>query len=61
MHVSPFEIRIVQISSAAGPNFVSNCRRDIQDVLVSADVTFSQVEEKIIEPFLQIKEDETID
>ena len=39
---------------------MSNCRRDIQDVLVSADVTFSQVEEKIIEPFLQIKEDETI-
>ena len=39
---------------------MSNCRREIQDVLVSPDITFSQAEEKIIEPFLQIKEDPTI-
>ena len=38
---------------------MSNCRADIQDLLVSSDLTFSQVEEKIIEPFLRIKEDQT--
>jgi len=58
--IQPDQGRIVQISSAAGPNFVSNCRRDIQDLLVSPDVTFSQVEQKVVEPFLQVKEDQTI-
>ena len=55
-----FPGRIVQISSAAGPNFVSKCSQEIQTLLVDKNVTFKQAEERIIDPFLKIKEDATI-
>ena len=49
--------RIVMISSAAGPNWVAKCSRDMQDLLVNKDVTFSEVEETVLKPYLKIKED----
>ena len=45
------------ISSAAGPNWVAKCSRDMQDLLVNKDVTFSEVEETVLKPYLKIKED----
>jgi len=52
--------RIVQVSSAAGPNFVSNCSQDIQKLLVNPEVTFKQAETMVIEPYLKIMEDTSI-
>jgi len=52
--------RIVQISSAAGPNWVSKCSREIQDLLVNKDSTFAEIEEKVLKPYLKIKEDTNI-
>lgn len=49
--------RIVVISSAAGPSWVAKCGRDIQDLLVNKDVNFAEVEEKVLKPYLKIKED----
>jgi len=52
--------RIVQISSAAGPNFVSNCSQEIQQMLVNPEVTFKEAENKVIKPYLNIMEDSSI-
>ena len=52
--------RIVMISSAAGPNFVSKCSEDIQRMLVSPEVTFKETEERVIAPYLRIMEDASI-
>ena len=52
--------RVVQISSAAGPNWVSKCSREIQDLLVNKDVTFSEIDERGLKPYLKIKEDTNI-
>ena len=49
--------RIVIISSAAGPNWVAKCSRDIQDLLVNKDSTFAEVEKRVLKPYLKIKED----
>jgi len=48
--------RIVQISSAAGPSFVSNCTKNHQDMFVNPNVTFDEVEQKLLIPYLLIKE-----
>jgi len=48
--------RIVQISSAAGPNFVSNCTKNHQDMFVNPKVTFDEVEQKLLIPYLLIQE-----
>ena len=40
--------------------FVSNCSAEIQELLVNPHVTFQQVEEKIIEPYLKVMEDVNI-
>ena len=39
--------RIVNVSSAAGPNFVAACREDRQAVLINPDVTWDKVESTI--------------
>jgi len=48
--------RVVQISSAAGPSYVAKCSSDIQRMFVNKEVTFAEVEERVIRPFLKIKE-----
>jgi len=48
--------RVVQISSAAGPSYVAKCSSDIQTMFVNKEVTFAEVEERVIRPFLKIKE-----
>ena len=50
----------MQISSAAGPNWVSKCSREIQDLFVNKDVTFSEIDERVLKPYLKIKEDTNI-
>ena len=40
--------------------FVSNCSAEIQELLVNPNVTFQEVEEKIIEPYLKVMEDVNI-
>ena len=52
-----FQGRVVQISSAAGPSYVAKCSSDIQTKFVNKEVTFAEVEERVIRPFLKIKED----
>ena len=52
--------RIVQISSAAGPMFVSKCSEDIQKMFVNKNVTFKEIEEHVAKPFLAIKGDESL-
>jgi len=49
--------RIVQISSSAGPSYVSKCSQEIQSMLVSEGVTWSEVERVIVQPYLNIVED----
>jgi len=46
--------RVVQISSASGPTFVSKCSKSFQDMLVNPNVTFSEVEQKLLFPYLNI-------
>jgi len=46
--------RVVQISSASGPSFVSKCIKSFQDMLVNPNVTFNEVEQKLILPYLNI-------
>merc|ERR1711936_1021657 len=50
--------RIVQVSSAAGPSFVGKCSLGVQKFCVDPDVTWKEVEEKLIKPFLHIVENE---
>jgi len=50
--------RIVQVSSAAGPSFVGKCSLEMQKFCVDPDVTWKEVEEKLIKPFLHIVENE---
>jgi len=52
--------RVVQISSAAGPSYVAKCSSDIQAMFVNKEVTFAEVEEHVIGPFLKVKEDATM-
>ena len=49
--------RVVQISSASGPSYVAKCSLDFQTMFVNKEVTFAEVEERVIRPFLKIKED----
>ena len=53
--------RIVQISSAAGPSFVSKCSQKNQDTFVNKDVTWTEVEQGFILPFLAVQEDQSLD
>jgi len=53
--------RIVQISSAAGPSFVSKCSRTNQDIFVNKEVTWAEVEQRFILPFLTVLEDKSLD
>jgi len=50
--------RIVQVSSAAGPSFVGKCSLEMQKFCVDPNVTWKEVEEKLIKPFLHIVENE---
>jgi len=50
--------RIVQVSSAAGPSFVGKCSLEVQKFCIDPDVTWKEVEEKLIKPFLHIVENE---
>ena len=54
------EGRIVMISSGIGPSFVSKCSEDIQKMFFNRNITFSQVEKEIVEPFLAIKTDQSL-
>ena len=53
--------RIVQISSGAAPSFVAKCSQMNKDFFVHKNVTWSEIEERIIVPFLKICEDESLD
>merc|ERR1712051_191894 len=53
--------RIVQVSSAAGPSFVGKCSLEMQKFCIDPDVTWKEVEEKLIKPFLHIVENEPAD
>jgi len=53
--------RIVQISSGAAPMFVRKCKPEIQKFFVNENVTWSEVENTIITPFLKIFEDASLD
>jgi NAD(P)-dependent dehydrogenase (short-subunit alcohol dehydrogenase family) len=48
--------RIVQVSSAAGPMFVQKCEPEMQKFCVNPDVTWEEVEETLIQPYLAIVE-----
>merc|ERR1712001_185302 len=50
--------RIVQVSSAAGPSFVGKCTLEMQKFCIDPNVTWKEVEEKLIKPFLHIVENE---
>merc|ERR1712228_1051514 len=50
--------RIVQVSSAAGPSFVGKCTLEMQKFCIDPEVTWKEVEEKLIKPFLHIVENE---
>jgi len=52
--------RIVQISSASGPSYVSKLSQELQAMMVDGMVTFAETESRIIEPFLSIKEDKSL-
>jgi len=53
--------RIVQISSGAAPMFVAKCDRKVQELLVNPTVTWADIENTIIIPFLNISEDAALD
>eukprot|EP00092_Neocalanus_flemingeri_P032030 GFUD01034812.1.p1 GENE.GFUD01034812.1~~GFUD01034812.1.p1 ORF type:complete len:313 (-),score=94.70 GFUD01034812.1:83-1021(-) len=53
--------RIVQISSGAAPMFVAKCSQKNQAFLVNKIVTWTDIEETIITPFLNISQDESLD
>jgi NAD(P)-dependent dehydrogenase (short-subunit alcohol dehydrogenase family) len=53
--------RIVQISSGSASNFVAKCSQMNKDFFVNKNVTWSEIEERIIAPFLKICEDESKD
>ena len=52
--------RIVQISSASGPSYVSKLSQELQAIMVDGMVTFAEAETRIIKPYLKIKEDKTL-
>jgi len=52
--------RIVQISSASGPSYVSKLSQELQAMMVDGMVTFAEAETRIIKPYLKIKEDKTL-
>ena len=54
------EGRIVMISSAAGPNYVSKCSEEIQKMFVNKNVTFAEIEKNVVEPFLSVKADTSL-
>jgi len=49
--------RIVQLSSGAAPSFVKNCSPDMQALFVDKQITWEQLEKKVIKPFMMISED----
>ena len=48
--------RVVQVSSASGPNFVSRCSEEVQRMFVNPGVTFKEAEDRIIVPYLAIQD-----
>merc|ERR1712226_750727 len=50
--------RIVQVSSSAGPSFVEKCTLEMQKFCIDPEVTWKEVEDKLIKPFLHIVENE---
>ena len=52
--------RIVQVSSAAGPSFVAKCSLENQKMMIKDDVCFTEAEEKVIKPYLNIMENNLI-
>jgi len=53
--------RIVQISSGAASMFVAKCSRKVQELLVNPSVSWLDIEDTIIAPFLKISEDSSLD
>jgi len=53
--------RIVQISSGAAPMFVAKCSSKVQELLVNPCVSWPDIENSIITPFLDISEDTSLD
>jgi len=52
--------RIVQVSSASGPSFVAKCSVENQKMMIKNDVCFTEAEEKVIKPYLNIMENSLI-
>jgi len=53
--------RIVQVSSGAAPMFLQKCSEDIKELLSNKqDVTWNDIETKVIQPALYISEDATL-
>ena len=47
-----------QVSSASGPSFVGKCSLEMQEFCVNPEVTWKEVEERMIKPFLHVMESE---
>lgn len=55
------EGRVVQVSSGAAPMFLQKCSPDIQELLANKqDVTWNEIENKVIKSALDISEDATL-
>lgn len=48
--------RIVQVSSASGPNYVATCSTEVQAWLAGREITWAQIQDKLIKPSLSIVE-----
>ena len=53
--------RVVMVSSGAAPGFVSKCSRDKQEFMLDPNITWSELEQSVIAPFLRICEDSALD
>ena len=51
----------MQISSGAASMFVAKCSKNIQELLVNPSVSWLDIEDTIIAPFLNISEDSSLD
>jgi len=53
--------RIVQVSSASGPNYVASCGPETQAWLAGRDISWQQLLERLVEPCLRAVEDSSLD
>lgn len=58
--IQPAQGRIVQISSAAGPSYVADCKEEMQAFLVGSNITWDKVEQKLLSPALALAEDSSL-